>query len=231
MKIKTEYIHHSSYTLEIENYFLVFDYFEGDLTIPKDKDVYFFVSHFHADHFSKIIFNYQENTKKYIISDDVKKKDIKVSDDKVVLVGANQEICIDGIGIKTYKSTDSGVAFMLNIKGKNIFYAGDLNDWYWEMEDDLQAKNDMHAKFTKQIDKMKDIKIDIAYFLVDPRQAGQYDLGARQILELKPRYFLPMHFWGDFGITSKFKKEYSEKYKDTTIFDMQNKNQKFEIEI
>ena len=35
MKIKTEYIHHSSYTLEIENYFLVFDYFEGDLTIPK----------------------------------------------------------------------------------------------------------------------------------------------------------------------------------------------------
>lgn len=231
MRIKTEYIHHSCYTLEIENYFLIFDYFEGDLTIPENKDVYFFVSHFHADHFSKIIFDYKEDTKKYIISDDVKQKNVTVDDNKVVFVSSDEDINVDGINIKTYKSTDSGVAYMLNIKGKNIFFAGDLNDWYWEMEDDLQAKNDMHSKFTREIEKMKDVSIDLAYFLVDPRQAGQYALGAKQILKLNPKYFLPMHFWGDFAITTKFKEEYSEKHEYTKIFDIQTKNQKFEIEI
>lgn len=226
MKIRTKYIHHSSYTLEIKNYFLVFDYFEGDLKIPSDKDVYFFVSHVHADHFSKVIFDYSDRVKKYIISDDVKYKH-----DKAIYVAPNKEILVDGMKITTYDSTDAGVAFMINVKGKNIFFAGDLNDWYWEMEDDDNAKNAMHARFAKEVGKMRSTNIDIAYFLVDPRQASQYALGAEQILQLKPKYFLPMHFWGDFGITTKFKNEFSKKYNDTIIYDLQHKNQTIEIEI
>ena len=55
MEVKTQYIHHSCYTLEIKNYFMVFDYFEGDLILPEDKEIYFFVSHAHGDHYSKEI--------------------------------------------------------------------------------------------------------------------------------------------------------------------------------
>lgn len=226
MKIKTQYIHHSCYTLEIENYFLVFDYFEGELDIPAYKDVYFFVSHFHADHFSKAIFDYADKVKKYIISNDVKMKH-----ENAIYVGADEKISVDNMNITTYKSTDSGVAFIISINGKNIFFAGDLNDWYWEMEDDLAAKNDMHARFVREIDKIRDVDIDIAYFLVDPRQAGQWALGGEQILELKPKNYLPMHFWGDFGITTRFRDEFSSKYPDTKIFDIQHKNQIIEIEL
>jgi len=41
LKVSTQYIHHSCYTLEIQNYFIVFDYFEGELHLPEGKDIFF----------------------------------------------------------------------------------------------------------------------------------------------------------------------------------------------
>ena len=82
-----------------------------------------------------------------------------------------------------------------------------------------------------EIDKLRNIKIDIAYFLVDPRQQGQFDLGGRQILDLKPKYFLPIHFWEDYNITTKFKEKYQNLFKDTEIFDIKEKNQILNFEI
>ena len=43
----------------------------------------------------------------------------------------------DGDGavrIRTLKSTDEGVAFLVEAEGKSIYHAGDLNWWYWEGE-------------------------------------------------------------------------------------------------
>lgn len=231
MLIKTEYIHHSCYTLEIEDCFFVFDYFEGNLKIPNNKKIYFFVTHTHGDHFSLKIFDYSDVVEKYIISSDVKVQIDNKIKSKVVYVEENQEIEVDMMKIKTYTSTDAGVAFMINTFEKNIFFAGDLNDWYWEMEDSLEAKEAMHLRFRNEIDKMVGIKIDIAYFLVDPRQASQFDLGGKQILELKPRYFLPLHFWENFDITTKFKQKYENTYKETKIFDLKSRNQILEFDI
>lgn len=231
MKVNTQYIHHSCYTLEIQNYFLVFDYFQGELNLPNDKDVYFFVSHAHGDHFSNKIFDYMDKVKKYIISSDVILGEKMLSNSKVVIVEPNTDVTVDKMKIKTYTSTDAGVAFMINIFEKNIFFAGDLNDWYWEMEDSDEVRDEMHKRFVNEVNKFRDIDIDIAYFLVDPRQQGQYDLGGRQILDLRPRFFLPIHFWEDYNITTKFKEKYQSSFKDTEIFDIKEKNQilKFEI--
>jgi len=231
LKVSTQYIHHSCYTLEIQNCFFIFDYFEGDLHLPEDKDIYFFVSHAHGDHFNNRIFDYFDRVKKNIISSDVLLSEKISSSDKVVIVEPNTDITVDEMIIKTYLSTDAGVAFMIDIFGKNIFFAGDLNDWYWEMEDSDDVRDDMHKRFVNEIDKLKNVKIDIAYFLVDPRQQGQFDLGGRQILELMPRYFLPIHFWEDYNITKKFKEKYQSLFKDTSIFDIKEKNQIFKFEI
>lgn len=226
MKAVAEYIHHSSYSLEIGDYFLIFDYFEGKINIPENKKVYFFVSHSHSDHYSKKIFDYEDMVEKYIIS-----KDVICKHDKVILMNHDEKITLDDMTITTLNSTDAGVAYIINIYGKNIFFAGDLNDWYWEMEDSLNQKNKMHSSFVMEIDKIRNINIDIAFFLVDPRQEGQYDLGGKQILNLKVKNFLPMHFWGNFAITTKFKDTYSSIYKDTKIYDLQNKNQIIEMDI
>jgi hypothetical protein len=56
-------------------------------------------------------------------------------------------------------------------------------------------------------------------------------LGGRQILDLKPKYFLPIHFWEDYNITTKFKEKYQNLFKDTEIFDIKEKNQILNFEI
>ena len=52
--MKVTYIHHSSFLVETdENYFL-FDYFEGELPeFKEDKPLLVFASHRHGDHFSR----------------------------------------------------------------------------------------------------------------------------------------------------------------------------------
>lgn len=53
-KMKVTYIHHSSFLVETdENYFL-FDYFEGELPeFKEDKPLLVFASHRHGDHFHR----------------------------------------------------------------------------------------------------------------------------------------------------------------------------------
>ena len=102
-------------TLEIQNCFFIFDYFEGDLHLPEDKEIYFFVSHAHGDHFNNRIFDYFDRVKKYIISSDVLLSEKISSSDKVVIVEPNTDITVDKMIIKTYLSTDAGVAFMIDI--------------------------------------------------------------------------------------------------------------------
>jgi hypothetical protein len=169
--------------------------------------------------------------KKYIISSDVPLSEKILPSDKVVIVEPDSFVTVDEMKIKTYTSTDAGVAFLINIINKNVFFAGDLNDWYWEMEDSDDVRDEMHNRFVAEINKLKNTNIDIAYFLVDPRQQGQFDLGGKQILDLRPKYFLPIHFWEDYSITTKFKDKYKNLYNDTTIVDIKMKNQILKLDI
>ncbi len=37
-----------------------------------------------------------------------------------------------GAEIRTLRSTDEGVAFVVHYAGKTIYHAGDLNWWHWK---------------------------------------------------------------------------------------------------
>ena len=59
--MKVTYIHHSSFLAELENSYLLFDYYQG--TIPKldpRKHLYVFASHAHGDHFAPVIFDLEK---------------------------------------------------------------------------------------------------------------------------------------------------------------------------
>lgn len=75
--MKVTYIHHSSFLVETdENYFL-FDYFEGELPeFKEDKPLLVFASHRHGDHFSPVIFELAGKHKKtgFVLSDDIWKR-------------------------------------------------------------------------------------------------------------------------------------------------------------
>lgn len=51
--MKITYIHHSSFLVETEENYFLFDYFEGKLPqLKEDKPLLVFASHRHGDHFS-----------------------------------------------------------------------------------------------------------------------------------------------------------------------------------
>ena len=48
---------------------------------------------------------------------------------KIVYAHANKDYDLVSIKVKTYKSTDSGVAFLVSFDDKKIYHAGDQNWW------------------------------------------------------------------------------------------------------
>ncbi len=133
--------------------------------------------------------------------------------------------------INTLKSTDIGVAFLIKYKGKTIYHAGDLNLWVWKGED-KQFNNNMRAIFIKEIDKLNNVNIDLAFAPLDPRQEEWYGLGIDELLSrAKINYLFPMHFWQQPKIIKKFKKEREDKQLTAKIIDIEHKGQIFNIDI
>ena len=76
--MKITFIEHSGFMVEMERTVLLFDYYQGEIpAFDKEKTLYVFVSHSHADHYNPVIWKLKEQYEKvqYIISDDVKTKE------------------------------------------------------------------------------------------------------------------------------------------------------------
>lgn len=231
--IDIKYLDNSSFKLETKDHILIFDYYLengsiGPLDFTPGKNVIVLCSHGHSDHFNKVIFkwtNFQPNIK-YILSNDIH------TDDKlqnIFFMKPYDECEIDGVTIKAYGSTDLGVSFLLSFDGVSVFHAGDLNWWHWYDESDEDNKNS-EIRFKSEILNMRNEIIDIAFFPVDSRLKKAYKLGADYFIkELKPRFFIPMHFREDFNITNEFA-NISES-KATKIFAIREKGQVINIKL
>ena len=98
--MKITYIHHSSFSVEINKCILLFDYYKGNLPkFDENKKLYVFSSHSHYDHFDKAIFDLEKTHPNvtYILSNDIhvpKKDNIK-------FMGANERLLVDDLEIKT----------------------------------------------------------------------------------------------------------------------------------
>lgn len=232
------YIHHSCFAVETESSFLIFDYFKnkkdpeedfdfknllGDM-LKSRKPLYVFSSHSHHDHFSKEILswgNEKEDTY-YILSSDIK---LYGRIRHLYTARPDGEFTVNNLKINTFGSTDQGVSFLVNADGMNIFHAGDLNWWKWP-DDTPEEEKEMEGAFKSVIDNVisKKTNIDTAFFPVDGRLEGNYLCGGQYFIEkLKPRIFIPMHFWDDFKITSDFKK--SQEHTGTNVIEISHNNQ------
>lgn len=220
--MKINYIYHSGFTIEDEDYYLIFDYYKGDIEL-QDKETIIFCSHGHHDHYNPEILNWKNEKTSYVFSDDI---DVK-SNENIHFMSPYEEITLKGIKIKTFGSTDLGLSFLIEINGKTIFYAGDLNWWHWD-NDTLEEQRKEEKDFKDEIEKIKSNDIDIAFFPVDPRLGeGYYLAGEHAIKELSPKYFFPMHFGDNFDVTEKF----AHRFKDlsTEVMEISRKNQEFNV--
>ena len=140
MKAKVWYLAHSGFAVQTESSFLIFDYYldepkggtiEQGVIDPKElaeKNVIVFVSHNHDDHFNPVIFEWQKTIPniRYILSNDIPEIP------NAIMIGPDDTVEQEDLVVKTYRSTDEGVAFLVQIDGLAIYHAGDLNWWHWE---------------------------------------------------------------------------------------------------
>lgn len=205
--MKVTYLEHCGFFLELERLCLLFDYWQGPLPDPvPGKPLLAFASHSHHDHFSREIFDWGagwENAR-YILGNDIRlsasrRQEWKVPEERTHRMGPDQRLVLEGAGIRTLRSTDAGVAFLVEAEGKTIYHAGDLNWWVWEGEP--QADNDaMTAAFQKEMEKLRGIPMDLAFLTLDGRQEGDMFRGFDYCMRnLEIRAAVPMHSFGDYG--------------------------------
>lgn len=226
--MKLTYIHHSGFLVEMEKVLLLFDFVDGELPeLSPEKELMIFVSHRHADHFSSKIFELAKVHPRirFVMSDDIWQNRVPEE------MGCHTEFIDpgevlelpegDGVCITAFKSTDEGVAFMVQTEGKTIYHAGDLNNWRWNGETKAW-NNNMAANYTRELVKMRDqeFKPDVAMVPLDGRLEDCFYLGLDEFMKtVGAGFVLPMHCWDDFGVIGQLKAmdcsaDYREKVAD-----------------
>lgn len=235
--MKIRYIYHSCFLVETENSFLLFDYFKHDNDktdfdfdkvlndiYASPKALYIFSSHSHRDHFNYDLlawFNKKSNIY-YILSSDIK---VYNKIDNLYIVREKDELTINNIKLNVFDSTDEGVSFLINIDGLNLFHAGDLNWWKWA-DDSPEEEKAMEDAYKNIIKNIADYgaKIDVCFFPVDRRLECNYLCGGKYFIEvLRPKLFIPMHFWDDYKVTTDFKKAMAGY--DTHVIEIKHPNE------
>lgn len=229
--MKITYLNHSGYMLEEYNTVLIFDYYKGRLPqLPEGLKICVFASHAHPDHFNRRIFGWEKTYPdiRYILSDDIEDKG---PEGKTIYIGQREEIRQDELRIRTFRSTDEGVAFLVYLQDKVIYHAGDLNWWHWEEEGDTYNEM-MRRKFQYEIGMLKGEKIDAAFLPLDPRQEEQYCWGFDYFMRhTDTKYAFPMHMWNQYDICDRLRLDpVSEPYRDR-VMKVTEPLQVFEIKV
>lgn len=208
--MKVTYIHHSCFLVETDRCYYLFDYQMGDLpALDITKPIFVLSSHGHSDHYNPEIFSLLEASGMQhvhaILSDDITPPPnvnaLPVAPEKKYMLAEQQTLT-------TFRSTDLGVAFLIEDRQTLIYHAGDLNDWVWDGESDAYNAQ-MTLDYRKQMGLLSEAlgnrEIDAAFVVLDPRQENDYDRGLCYFLEhIAAKEVYPMHDCGVPSIIERF---------------------------
>lgn len=206
-----DYLGHSGFLVETEKALLLFDACGTATSVldtkDREKPLFVFVSHAHADHFDPAIFSLRgkERRSTYILSIDLRGNEEIPPDAEALYADADQIYEVDRLGtVQTLLSTDEGVAYLVKTGGETVYHAGDLHWWNWEGEDSIWLA-DQERVYKREIGLLAKERIDAAFIVLDDRLEGNYAGGAEWFLSVcRPSYAFPMHYWKDRGIVGKF---------------------------
>ena len=214
--MKITHIYHSGFLVETGRFYYLFDYEKGSLPeLEPGKPVFVLCSHSHADHYNPEIFSLLAEMGvqcvRAVLSDDIE----KAPNGDALFVAPGMEYGLEeDVKLITFRSTDLGVAFLLQDQQTLIYHAGDLNDWVWDEESDTYNKQ-MSKDYRKQIDLLaKELgrrELDVAFVVLDPRQEKDYHRGMCYFLgNVSAKQVYPMHYWGNPGVIETFLKEHPQ---------------------
>lgn len=243
-EIIVNYVAESCYNIEIGDYFLVFDYYNGILNVPDDKKTIFFTSSKNEGHFNEEIlkFSGMENFT-YILSSDIaytKDEDnvIYLKDNKFSIENLknlykaknvnflekdstskiNKDIEIDTISYE-----NKGIAFLVKAYDFTIFYGGDL------FLTDKVLDRDNLISYLYEIYETYD-EIDLAFFPLIKENGEKNFRRAKDFIEiLNPQIFFPTNFDEDKKISEDFLKY--QTFDETDIRPVGEKNTEFIIDL
>jgi len=228
------YIGHSGFLMDTGSAYFLFDYYNGIIPeMDTSKPLIVFTSHKHQDHFNPGIFRLADiyPGTLFVLAKGVPYKNLAVKYSKNIasqgdfknILPVKKDISLDVIlsngeklGIRTLRSTDEGVAFLLLYNGKRYYHAGDLNLWIWDSETEEYNRN-MEKRYITEMEKLKGMEIDIAFVPLDPRVGDNAYAGLKTFLSyVHCKHVFPMHCWGNYGIIDSFIEEYPE-YKEQIV--------------
>lgn len=132
-----------------------------------------------------------------------------------------------GMTVRTLRSTDAGVAFLVQTEGRTLYHAGDLNDWRWEGEPEDWNRR-MGENFKKFLEPIRGWKIDAAFVPLDPRQEGNYALGLDYFLGLVDvEKVYPMHCWEDYSVIHRWFLEHPDSPYREKIIEISGRGESF----
>ena len=210
------YIQHSCFLVETDSCYYLFDYYKGRLPeMDPAKPIFVLSSHAHADHYNPEIFTLLKAAGMRQIHA-VLSDDIAVPADVAALSVAPDRVytLTDRQIVTTFRSTDQGVAYLIEDGQMLLYHAGDLNDWVWEEETDdynRQMTTDYRKQMRLLAQALKGREIDTAFVVLDPRQEKDYDRGLCCFLDHIPvSKVYPMHNWGHPEIIETFLEDHPE---------------------
>ncbi len=258
--INAMYLGHSGFLIDHPDVTMIFDWSQGRLPeIRTDKPLCVFISHVHSDHFNPEILNVVAAHPKaeiYLGYDhSIPEIDEMLEKHKISFLDGEQKIisniCKQGMIISTYRSTDLGVALLVEIGRRKFFHAGDL---YLMQTFDRNLFSIMPREHIKQIfgtyldsydeylnlsvkefneftEPLKGMTIDYGMIPLDPRVSGVGYETVRRYMELAEiKSWSPMHLWGKYGFVDAFLSEHPE-YSENVIAVTGNKNVKRQISV
>ena len=210
------YIHHSCFLVETERFYFLFDYEKGRLPqMDGTKPIFVLSSHGHGDHYHPGVFSLLSAAGmrhiRAVLSDDIEGPD---NVDLLRVSPGNRYELDDQLILITFRSTDLGVAFLIEDRSEILYHAGDLNDWVWDEESD-EYNAAMTRNYRNEISLLSAAlngkPLDAAFVVLDPRQEKDYDRGMCFFLEKIPvKCVYPMHYWEDPGIIETFLEDHPE---------------------
>lgn len=227
--MKITFLKHSGFLIKTDYYQLIFDFVEGTLpALDTKKQTVFFVSHRHGDHFSKRIYDYQ-NQASYVLSFDI----TDLPQNNFIVLEAHQKKNWRGLQIETLRSTDEGVAYVVSVEGKTIYHAGDLHLWLWEAENKQEEQENlqMQQRYTHEINRLKGRDLDVAFLVLDPRQEKEGVVGMQQFLsKIDVKHVFPMHQWKKFDFVDTFLKNELSPW-EKNIYRIHHEQEEFSISL
>lgn len=236
--MRITYIHHSGFLAETSQALLLFDYAGGVLPeLPGGKALIVFVSHRHGDHFDPKIFDLTKRHPDvtFVLSDDIWENRVPescfartwfVDPGKVLRLNKGGGVCITA-----FRSTDEGVAFLVEHDGKVLYHAGDLNDWHWNGESEAWNQK-MHQDYLRELERIHNQGFvpDAAMVPLDGRLEDKFCLGLDEFMKtVGAGMVFPMHLWEDYSLIGKLKAlPCSEAYRDR-IADIRKPGDEFEV--